>query len=661
MVVGSRSSAGQRGSARLGHRDAGFSLTEVVVGVVLMGIIMASLSAAIAVIFNQEDNTAGRLNNAVSAQSLSRWLPADMASAESYDVTASASPCGAACPAGTTIGGSNAVMASWSGIEVVGGNPVPTMTNVSYRYVASGTRWDIVRVACTKKSTGAWRCNQRTAMSNVPPPPAGTTFVAGTTSPTWALEVQPPLKPDDTSGADTVDPTESKNGQRVIVNVDGGGQPGGANNGGDMTFSVSAGSTMRKTMDADSNIRIPSFTEAVSKCGGSMGVVVDSSGSIGASSMRLVNGGVSTLIDTFSGTPMKLQVVDFDGTASVLGGRYYDMLVPADVTALKTAVNRMSSGGGTNWEDGIYQMFYRADGTFQQRLPDKVLFFTDGQPNGDRLSARLPLAVAHPDDWWVPNNSLQRGFNRALRMIAPLRSSTKFIGVGVGPNIEPGQRSNLLSLRQFRYVNGRKVYSPPYTHYETVNVPTPHTAILTELITGNPDQSVIGTIVNGEYSNADVADMYILPQWDQFAGALKAIALADCGGTLTVQTLENGANSTGSFEYINTKLTSPSGLVLTPNPGAIVTDDVSPSGTLDFTVGGNPSVTVEMMPTITTTMKSLYKPAPLPSGSAWSCTAGGQNRTFTEVAIPGEAPWKGIQVRVASNEAVSCILNVAPA
>ncbi|MEX1106255.1 MAG: vWA domain-containing protein [Ilumatobacteraceae bacterium] len=626
-----------------------------------MGLIMTSISAAIMVILSQQDNAEGRLDNAVSAQSLSRWLPADMASAETYDVTPSASPCGSVCPLGITLGGSNAMMASWNGISVVSGIPVTTITNVSYRYLAAGTTWNIVRVACTKTGKGGWQCKQSTAMSDVPAPPPGTTFVAGTTSPVWALEVQPPMKPDAIAGTDTVDPTASKNGQRVIVNVDGGGEPGGASGGGSMTFSVSAGSTMRTTMDADSNVRIPSFTEAVSRCGGNMGLIIDSSGSISPSAMNLVNSGVKTLIDTFSGTPMKLQVVDFDGAARLLGGRYYDMLVPADVTALKTAVNGIRSGGGTNWEDGIYSMFYRADGTFQQRLPDKVLFFTDGQPIGDRLSARLPLAVAHPDDWWVPQNSLQRAFNRSLRAIAPLRTSAKFIGVGVGSNIEPGRMSSLLTKKDYRRVNNVKVYSPPYTHYDIVNVPTLHTAILTELITGDPNASVVGTLVDGKYTNSDVADMYILPQWDQFAEALKAIGLADCGGTLTMQTFESGVTSMGSFEYANTKLTTPGGLASTPNPGMIVTDEESPSGTLDFTVGGNPSVYVEMTPTITTTMKTLYRPVPVAGGSAWLCSAGGQNRTFTEVPLSGESLWKGIAVRVASNEAVSCVLNVAPA
>jgi Tfp pilus assembly protein PilV len=660
MVVARRSSMPKQAQARRqsGRRDAGFSLTEVVVGVVLMGITMATLSSAITVIMSQQDNASGRLNNATSAQRLSAWLPADMASADSFDKSPSASPCGMSCPAGTTVGGSNVILASWSAVSVVGGTPVTTSTNVSYRYMAAGSSWDIVRIKCSRVDGKAWTCAQRSVMSDVPPPPSGQTFVPGTTSPVWAMEVNPPMKADATSLADTVD-NDPKNGMRVDVKINGGGQPGGAAGGGDMAFSVGAGSTKRELIEADSNVRIPTFTDAVSRCGGSFSAIVDSSGSIG-SSMNLIKQNVKDLVDIFAGTPMKLQVVDFDSTARVLGKGYFDMLNTTDVADLKTAINTIALGGGTNWEDSLYVTFYKADGTFKERLPDKVLFFTDGQPSGDRLQARQPLAVAHPDDWWLSSSSQQRSFNRALRVIAPLRTGTTFIGVGVGPNIAPGLSSNLLKFtRGYRIVAGKRVYSEPFTAAESTNVRTTHRDILTQLITGDPKTGVEGKVVDGKYVNADVANMYFLPEFSQFAGALKAIALADCGGTLTVQTMEDGVNTAATFEYANTKLTSTTAVSLSTNKSLIVTDDQAPSGTLDFAIGGYPAVNVELMPTMTTTTQTLYKPVAQAGGSAWVCSAGGVNRAVTEVAIPGETVWKGISVTVASNEAVSCILNVA--
>ncbi|MEY4231259.1 MAG: hypothetical protein RLZZ362_2108 [Actinomycetota bacterium] len=660
MVVARRSSRPEQCLARSSYvrRDAGFSLTEVVVGVVLMGIIMATLSAAITVILSQQDNAGGRLDNAASAQRLSAWLPGDMASADTFDKSPGASPCGQSCPTGTTVGGSNVILASWSAVSVVGGTPVTTSTNVSYRYMAAGSSWDIVRIKCTRVDGTAWTCTQRAVMSDVPPPPPGQTFVPGTTSPVWAMEVNPPMKADATSLADTV-VNDPKNGMRVDVKINGGGQPGGAAGGGEMAFSLSAGSTKRELIEADSNVRIPSFTDAVSRCGGSFTAIVDSSGSIG-DQMNLVKANIRELVDTFAGTPMKLQVVDFDGRARVLGKGYFEMLNTTDVADLKAAINTISLGGGTNWEDALYVTYYNADGTIRQQLPDKVLFFTDGQPNGDRLSQKQPLAVAHPDDWWVPATSMQRAFNRALRVIAPLRTSTEFIGVGVGPNIAPGRKSSLLKFtRGYRVVAGKRVYSEPFTKAEYTNVATTHRDMLTQLITGDPTTGVEGRVVDGQYVNADVADMYFLPEFSQFAGALKAIALADCGGTLTMQTVEGGNNSAATFEYANTQLTSSTGVSLTTNTSLITTDDQAPSGTLDFAIGGYPAVDVELMPTMTTTTQTLYRPVPQAGGSAWVCSAGGVNRTVTEVAIQGESVWKGINVRVASNEAVSCILHVA--
>jgi hypothetical protein len=208
-------------------------------------------------------------------------------------------------------------------------------------------------------------------------------------------------------------------------------------------------------------------------------------------------------------------------------------------------------------------------------------------------------------------------------------------------------------------VAGKRVYSEPFTAAEFTNVRTTHRDILTQLITGDPKTGVEGKVVDGKYVNADVANMYFLPAFSQFAGALKAIALADCGGTLTMQTMEDGVNTAATFEYANTKLTSTTAVSLSTNKSLIVTDDQAPSGTLDFAIGGYPAVNVELMPTMTTTTQTLYKPVAQAGGSAWVCSAGGVNRAVTEVAIAGEAVWKGISVTVASNEAVSCILNVA--
>jgi hypothetical protein len=63
----------------------------------LLGLVTASLSAAVIVMIRQQDNSEGRLNVARAEASLGLWLPSDLASADTVDDTAGASPCGTSC------------------------------------------------------------------------------------------------------------------------------------------------------------------------------------------------------------------------------------------------------------------------------------------------------------------------------------------------------------------------------------------------------------------------------------------------------------------------------------------------------------------------------------------------------------------------------------
>ena len=133
-------------------RDAGVTLPELLIGVLLLGLIMATLSAVVIVIVKQQDNTTGRLNNARSEQQVGIWMPADLASAESVDTAAGATPCGSQCPAGTVIDGSNALMLTWSNTSA---SNVVTTTKVSYRYRLFGTDdYQLVRVECVQVGAG---------------------------------------------------------------------------------------------------------------------------------------------------------------------------------------------------------------------------------------------------------------------------------------------------------------------------------------------------------------------------------------------------------------------------------------------------------------------------------------------------------------------------
>jgi len=140
------------------------TLPELLISVVLTGVLIASMSMSITVLYRQSDNTEGRVNNARSEQNVNVWMPADLASAESVDTTPQASPCAPSCPPGGDIGGTNALMLTWSGtVPGPGGVAVPTLTKVSYRYVLVGLEYQLVRVECISVDGAAPTCKKNTA------------------------------------------------------------------------------------------------------------------------------------------------------------------------------------------------------------------------------------------------------------------------------------------------------------------------------------------------------------------------------------------------------------------------------------------------------------------------------------------------------------------
>ncbi|MDP2292662.1 MAG: prepilin-type N-terminal cleavage/methylation domain-containing protein [Actinomycetota bacterium] len=439
----------RRATARL---DDGMTLPEVLITMVIMGTLLTSLVAATSVILKQQDNSEGRLNNARSEQNVGIWLPSDLASAEDVDTSPGASPCGTECPPGINVGGSNALMLSWTGWVSGGTEPVATLTTVSYRYVQVGDEWQILRVACVKVGSGAPTCNEGVVLHDVPAPPPGQTWEPGVTSPVWVIVVRLALDPAIPDGGpeDTVpsDPTYyTKNGRRVSVTINGGGDVDGAG-GGEDTITLTAGGTDRESDLSTSNFsNPPSFGATRSRCGGNFVMAVDTSGSIGSTNMASVRTGITAFIDSFAGTPIKLEIVRFSSTAVTLGAgagwsRYYDMLVESDVADLKAQVATLTSSGATNWEDAMFRVFKNSDGTVQPTLPDTLIFFTDGMPSYSRLNASSATApaVADNDDSGLPaatgSSYNQVAWNRAWRIARDYYADVeRFIGVYVGTDV----------------------------------------------------------------------------------------------------------------------------------------------------------------------------------------------------------------------------------
>lgn len=431
--------------------DVGMTLPEVLVSVTVTGMLVAAMATATTVVLRQSDNSRGRINNARSEQSVGIWMPADLASAENVDTSAAASPCGTLCPPNVNVSGSNALMVSWTGSVAGATESIPTLTTVSYRYVQTvDLEWQIIRVACYSENTAPPTCTQVVVLHNLAGPPPGIEYYPGVTSPSWVFLVTlatDPSEPGDGSTAPGEDPTYYvKNGRRVTVTINGGGDLAGAGGGAD-SITLSAGGVNRETELGTTNITgAPTFAATRSRCGGNFGLIVDTSGSIGSTNMAYVRNGINAFIDAFAGTPIKLQVVRFSTTASTLGAttwtKYYDLLVESDVTALKSLVNGLSSTGGTNYEDGMFRMFRNSDGTVQSVLPSTVIFFTDGIPTYSRMNATSASSppVAHPDDSGLANGTgssySQLSWNRANRVLRQFEVDLeRLIGVYVGSDV----------------------------------------------------------------------------------------------------------------------------------------------------------------------------------------------------------------------------------
>ncbi|MEI7546605.1 MAG: vWA domain-containing protein, partial [Actinomycetota bacterium] len=239
-----------------------------------------------------------------------------------------------------------------------------------------------------------------------------------------------------------------REGRRVSVTINGGGDIAGAGGGVDQ-ITLTAGGTRRDAALSTTNLSAaPTFAATRSRCGGNFGLLVDTSGSIGTN-ISYVRSGLTAFINAFAGTPIKLQAVQFSSVANTMGagtswGRYFDMLVDSDVAALKSLVTALASSGSTNWEDALFRMFRNADGSVQQVLPDTLIFFTDGMPTYNRLNDSTAKttspAVMDPDDTGLPtaagSSYNQMSWNRANRIARVYEADLeKFIGVFVGTDV----------------------------------------------------------------------------------------------------------------------------------------------------------------------------------------------------------------------------------
>ena len=590
------------------------------------------------------------------------WLPSDLASASGVSADEAIAPCAsAACTFG-----SNALQLTWDDGTGV--------TTLSYRYgpAGDGVSFILTRVECKNGS-----CSSIVVLRDLSPPLDDqgnpVPWSPGDPVPDEVIDVTIPL---DVIESDPDGVTDgSTRAQRVIVNVN--GAPGADGTDRSSSVSFTAGGASIGSLEP-ATFSGPTFLQAHSGCGGPVTLIVDESGSIGDTNMGKVRTAVRSFIRAFEGTPTRLQIITFDTKSATLGAtsgnwnRFFDLAEPNDVvtligpTGLTGLVSNLDSDGGTNWEDALHRAFYSRDGQTYDQLgnpaaptPELVVFFTDGVPTFDRIGGgSYTGSTVRSDSSSVGPSSIPSRFNyetdgssgasygsdlsprwyRADYIVDQFRD-IRMIGVGIGDAF-----SNPT-------MNKTRVYRSGWpTATSTRDIP--NASFLGDLVAGG-DPSQNGTGASGYYitrtwnpttkwGDVTTADVLTTDQWDQFGGALTAIALADCGGTLTVQT-RDGANAPADAD-----------VTYQVDNKTVTTTRINKAGTFDIPLNGLASTEVVLLP------QSLSGTGYTPQ--SWGCRAGGADLvagTDYHLITPGN-PMAGIAVTVRANAAVSCTLRVSP-
>jgi hypothetical protein len=255
------------------------------------------------------------------------------------------------------------------------------------------------------------------------------------------------------------------------------------------------------------------------------------------------------------------------------------------------------TGSGTNWEDGLYNLLRRSDGTpYGIEQPSLVVFVTDGQPNRVRTADGGSQGVSETE-----------AKNRAAVVANELRAQgARTIGIMVG-----GKSNNSTYVGYLKDVVGNIEWNGSV----------------------NGDGSV-------DVGNAATADLF-KGEFSSLGSILRSILIAECGGTLTVQKrIDTGSGlqnpATGTWSY-STDL------------GVRELDRSTTSSiTFDYTFEpGVGSKTVQVVE------------APVP-GYVWDraeCTAGG-NPIASQPNADGSP---GVTVTVQADQAVSCLMISRPA
>ncbi|MCB0967832.1 MAG: prepilin-type N-terminal cleavage/methylation domain-containing protein [Ilumatobacter sp.] len=646
-------------------RDRGMTLIELLVAVMVFGLIATVLSATITVVLRQSPETVARVDSARWEQNLGTWMPADLTSAEwpedadgdgvpddptqavDYDLY---EPCAEAM----CTWGENVVHLQWeeNGVSI----------DVSYRYgMADDGTYEFRRIECRSGS-----CESQTLVRDMPEPTSGG-------EPPISVTFPPPVLSVDENDHEIV----NTSGRRVSVTI--------KTLDGTELLSFTGGGTERIDLQPAA-IQPPEFLQARSGCGGPITLIVDESGSLDDADVVEIKKGVRSFVSTFSGTPTQLQIIGFGKEARVLGSsgwnNWYDLSEQSVVDGLLgsgSPINSLDNNGATNWEDAIYRALYTETGQTYQSLgnpanppAEMIVFFTDGMPtyhrDEDQTGAETPeISDSAIPDHFDANNTTSsyytqfdpKAWYRAAWLLG--QTSIDVIGVGVGTAFERSANLDVDTTLDDSII--RDDWDAPYqsgypssgNYYRLL----PAEVALGDLIAGNDISNYEGDstdrYIKVSYDGGwdaeavEEADLLTTTDFSQFGGALESIALAECGGTLTVQTRLRSDTSplkkTVGYEA------SGEHLPLTESQ----TSSVNKTAAFDISTEGGASIDILLKPR--TLDGTGYR------ADGWTCRS--KNVEITDpskmsIHDAGEGPAGGIDLNVAANEAVACVLWVVP-
>jgi len=500
------------------RRDAGFTLPEMLISVAISGILIVAIAIAFTTVLRTEASASTRLAESKDITFVQTWLPVDLSSAiASHDEA------------------DEAALATALATSVPGGPPPmsvnhdfgPDSTNVltlvrpdldagagvyyvvTYRYEQVNGEWRISRYEIRNPGTPSETVKTVGVAYEVPSPPVG--WVSKTT-PTFAAEV--------IARTQYIRPV----GEDVKFKFESG-----------KTF-VSGGGGLSAQNELDSNgsggLKNPSAPP--SRCGGRIALVIDTSGSVPAGNGdEATKDAAAGFIRGFTGTPTTLSLNGFDMEAYGMGitagskvnngvrSPYLSLLDPGPtVEGLVTRVTDLDNFGppswpgagggptsakqaqrdpngdgihwdqiytstksGTNWEDGLWNVFRDSSGNYYgTEQPELLVFITDGEPNLVRTAS----------GGWA-DASESAATDAAVAVARRAKSDgTRVIGVMVG-----NKSTDTGKVNQLKRVVGELEYNPAL-------------------------------------NNAGTASLF-KGQFSELGTILRSILIAECGGTLTVQ------------------------------------------------------------------------------------------------------------------------------